>query len=144
MALFGRRQIPMTSYGYQPPSGAVAWGWHCISDGCGFAGEDAPRRWPHPCSRCGGPTDPALAEPWKHEARGVEIRFLLADGVEDGGFTEYNLPVWDFKEALRTGDGVGAKNARMTFREIDASNRAEGWGWIPGNGYFLFVWAALE
>lgn len=134
----------MTSYGYQPPPGAVAVRWWCISENCRAMGEEIPRRWPFPCPECGGPTDPLLADPWGHEARGVEIQYLLAHNVQDGGFTEYQWPLWRFKEALRTGDHAAARQARADFRALDEERRSSSDWWIPGNGYLFLVSDARE
>jgi hypothetical protein len=136
--------MPVTSYGYQPPPGAVPMRWACLDRDCGVVGDEPPRRWPFPCERCGGQTDPVLAEPWAHEARGVELRYLLAHDVQDGGFTEFQLLLWQFKEALRTGDTNAASRARADFRVLDKKRRSESDMWIPGYGYFSLVWDALE
>lgn len=144
MKLFRAKQLPVTSYGYRPPPGAHARGWHCISDGCGAVGDEVPRQWPFPCRQCGGPTDPALPEPWRHEARGTEIQHLLTHNIQDGGFTEYQWPLWRFKEALRVGDRAAARQARGDFRDLDERWRStEDW-WVPGSGYVTLVWDALE
>lgn len=141
---FKPRQLPRTSYGYQPPPGAVARGWRCVTWDCGAMGDEVPRRWPFPCSQCGGPTDPALLEPWQHEARGVEIPHLLAQGVDDGGFTEMEWPLWQFKEALRVGDAAAARSARADVRALDEAERNRYGGWISGRGYFTLVFLALQ
>lgn len=144
MPLFRPRQLPATSYGYQPPPGATARGWHCLNmENCGAVGDDVPRHWPFPCPQCGGPTDPALPEPWQHEARGVEIQYLLAHNVQDGGFTQVQWPLWRFKEALRTGDKEAAAQARADFRAL-AEQRWNDEGWLPNTGYVMLVWYALE
>jgi hypothetical protein len=142
MPLFRRQQLPMTSYGYQPPREAFARGWHCVTDGCGAVGDDVPRRWPFSCPHCGGPTGPALPDPWQHEALGAELRHRLASGFDDGGFSEMQWPLWQFKDALLNGDVVAANRARADLRAIDAQRSSEGW-WSPGDGHFILVWEAL-
>lgn len=143
MRLFGSRiRLTQTSYGYLPPGGAVVWGWHCSSRECGHTEDEVPPRgWPFRCPRCRAPTDPAFAEPWKHEARGVEIRYLLAKGVDDGGFTANELYLWRHAEALRTGDAAGARAARREFRD---SLQDDDDGFLRGFGYFSLVHASLE
>jgi hypothetical protein len=147
MGFFTRQQLPVTSYGYQAPAGAVARGWRCLNDEtCGRGGDASPRRWPFTCPDCGGPTDPALAEPWQHDARGVEIQYLLQKGVNDGGFTETEWPVWCHKDALRRNDPAAAARARAEYRALEESRALDAgyaW-WTPGRGYFLLVWQALE
>jgi hypothetical protein len=131
--MWGRRgrQLPTTSYGFTPPSGAEARNWECINrEECGRVGNGAPTRWPHACDGCGGPTDPVLAEPWAHDARGVEIQYLLASGVEDGGFTALQWPIWRHKDALideRHGDAAAA---RAEYRAIVEQQECD----YPGRG----------
>lgn len=143
MPLLGRRQLPATSYGYLPPPEAVARGWHCASRDCGAVGDEIPRRWPYPCRRCGGPTDPALPEPWQHAARGVEIQHLLAHGVEDGGFTQMEWPLWQYAEASRVGDAAAARRARADVRALDDARRAEH-GRPTHYGWCKLVWHELD
>jgi hypothetical protein len=143
LPLFKPRQLPMTSYGYQAPPGAVAARWYCLnSETCGAVGDDAPRRWPFACPKCGGPTDPVFAEPWQHEARGVEIQYLLAHNVQDGGFTEGEWPLWRFKDALLRRDQRAVAQARADVRAL-ADERFRKESWNP-SGYFMLVWHALE
>lgn len=116
MPLFGRsKQLPTTSYGYTPPPEATAVGWRCTS--CWRAGEtgDVPRRWPHPCVQCGRPADPTFAEPWAHEARGVELRHQIATGEGMVGFPQADLAIWRCTDALRRGDHAGADAVRAEF-----------------------------
>ena len=149
MPLFRSRQLPRTSYGYQPPAGAVVVGWHCTTpyesacdSGCGYQGDEIPRRWPFPCLKCGGPTDPVFAQPWQHVAKGGELQYLLAQGVDDDGITEFQWIMWRHKEARRIGDRQAAAEARRDFRAIDASGSDE--DPFRTIGYFTLVWEALE
>ena len=145
MGLFGSRiRLIETTYGYWPPAGAIVWGWSCSNRDCGHTEDEVPPRgWPFRCPRCGSSTDPAFEEPWKHEARGVEIQHLLASGVDDGGFTANELYLWRHSDALRKGDGAGACEARREFRDARSRDDKDG-GMLLGFGYFSLVHASLK
>lgn len=130
MRLFRQNLLPRTSYGYQPPPGAAVTGWRCATSyksatgqGCGVQGDEVPRRWPFPCPSCGGPTDVVLAGPWQHEAKGVELQYLLANDVDDEGLTAFQWIMWRHTEARRTGNREAAAHARRDFRAMDAGRR---------------------
>jgi hypothetical protein len=144
MGLFKSKvRLIRTSYGYDPPPDAGVWGWQCSSRNCGVTEDGVPRGgWPAPCPRCGAPTDPAFEEPWKHDARGVEIRHLLATGVEDGRFTANQLFIWRNEDALRRGDREEALRVRLEYRHAYPPDRDD--GPVTGSGYFSFVLASLR
>lgn len=145
MGLFrSRSRLIRTSYGYDPPPGAAAWGWTCTSRECGVTEAEVPRGgWPFACPRCGAPTDPAFEEPFKHDARGVEIQHLLAEGVEDGGFTANELFVWRHADALRRGDAEEARRVRAEFRAARAAEGERGMMRL-GYGSFMIVAASRD
>lgn len=115
------RQLPTTSYGYQPPPDAIAVGWRCNSSGCGRASEPGavPRSWPFRCPGCGQPVDARLADPWAHDARGVELRHAIATDSDMREISEYALPAWQYKDAMARGNRDGAIKARAEFRAYD-------------------------
>ena len=104
MPFFRSKPLPTTSYGYEPPPEATAHGWHCPE--CGRSEWEPVKRWPRMCE-CGSRTDPLFDEPWGHNAYGVELRWNLANGREDGGFSEDQLPSWLYKDAMIRGDFDG-------------------------------------
>ena len=144
MALFKSKQIPPTSYGYQAPPGATTHGWSCTNRDCSHSEHEPVRRWPHPCSSCGSPTDPLFDEPWAHDGRGVELQYNLANFPDrDGGFSAMEWPTWEYKEATRRGDVQGAQKGRLDARAVEEVRSADSW-WNPGFLYFQMVWWELD
>jgi len=140
MGIFGPKLLPTTSYGYQPPAGATALGSMPRSTDCGFSEHEPVRRWPKSCSRCGSPADPLLNKPWKHDARGVELQWLIRDHPErGGGFNQDQWEVWQFKDSYLRGDIAGANRIRKRNRKSPPDPME-----MPGENYFYFVWNALE
>lgn len=136
--------LPVTSYGYQAPAGATAYGWRCTSDDCGTSEHEPVRRWPHPCGRCGAATEPLLDEPWKHDAEGVMLRHTLSqDADAGGGFYADQLAVWTLKEVLRQRDADQIQRARDDLRAYAAKHAGRP-GWNPGNVFFPAIWSELE
>lgn len=149
MGFFSAKQLPVTSYGYLPPRGAVAAGWICATPfdsetdtGCGIQGDDVPRRWPFACPTCGGPTDVLLAEPWQHEAKGVELQYSMQHGIEDNGVVPYQWIMWRHEDALRKGDAHTLSQVRNEFRDFDDKLPIE--KSFRSMAYFVFVQAALQ
>jgi hypothetical protein len=143
MPLFKSQQIPRTSYGYQPPPGSTAHGWACTVYECGRSDHQVVKRWPFACVGCGGPTDPLFNEPWAHEARGVELQYILTHYPDrDGGFSEKQWPIWQYTDATLHNDSEGAARARASARSLDAKLSQDSW-WIPGDLYYQLVWAEL-
>jgi hypothetical protein len=134
MALFGPKQIPATSYGYQPPTGATAWGWACVNSySCGAMVREPVKRWPKACPKCGSPTDPLFDDPWDHEARGVELEYRIRNNVESGGFDEDQWQAWRFKDAAMRGDRAGMAEARISARRRAQDRLAAGNSWTPAS-----------
>jgi len=144
MALFGAKPLPGTSYGYQPAQGATAHGWVCSNLDCGTAEHEPVRRWPKACSQCGSPTDPLFDEPWKHDAEGIELQWLIRTHPErGGGFHHDQWEVWQFKDAARRGDHAALASARARARTYAAERAKDTW-WGPNSIFFYFVWTGLE
>lgn len=143
MGLFGPKQLPTTSYGYTPPPGAKATAWKCSPTGCGQTGEpgNVPRSWPFACPVCGKATDPLFAEPWAHEARGLELEHLIASGEDSSGYATYELRVWRYKDALGSGDAAAARSSLQDFWIHDSE--VADLGPRPFNAHLLLL-AALE
>jgi len=108
VALFAKRavQLPVTSYGYAPPTEATARGWQCNNYDCGTGDEPAPRSWPFHCPLCGGLADPDFDEPWHEEARGPRLQVLLnrENGGGAGHVYEAALWAWSYGRALAAGN----------------------------------------
>ena len=61
MSFFNRTpQLPLTTYGYQPPPEATAHGWSCPSEDCGVTEHEQVRKWPKRCTNCGSLADPVF------------------------------------------------------------------------------------
>lgn len=145
MGLFGPKQLPTTSYGYRPPSNAVAKGWVCTNADCGSSEHEYVRRWPKACTKCGANTDPLFELPWEHDAEGVQLRWILQnDPQRGGGFYRDRWAAWQFKDAALRGDGTAMANARAEARSYVTQRMAAASWWGPGNVYFDLVWIALE
>lgn len=147
MGLF-KAKLPPTSYGYQPPPGARANGWRCPNPrDCGQIGHEAPRRWPVSCPNCGTQVDPTFEDPWGHDARRLELDFILADPQRDSSFKRLmrvESDVWYYKEALITGNAADADAARHDLRLTTAELEADSPYFISGQGYFQIVTHGLE
>jgi hypothetical protein len=144
MGLFRSQAIPVTSYGYQPPPGATAHGWACTNNDCGVSEHEPVKRWPKGCAKCGSPTDPLLDEPWKHEAYGIELQWLIRNHPErGGGFYQDEWEVWQFQDAARRGDLAGMAETRHRVRTYAAERMSNKW-WGPGSVFFKLVWVGLE
>jgi hypothetical protein len=146
MPLFGQKQLPVTSYGYQPPSGATARGWKCTNiQTCGNGGNVPPRRWPMRCPRCGQPCDPVFDEPWAHEARGTELYWQLSnDPIRGGRFAQEGLMAWNLKDALLRRDARAATAARVMLRDYVAGKQDEGSNWDPLSTMWQAIRHALD
>ena len=138
--------LPMTSYGYLPPPGAVAVGWACTNYDCGRGDHEPVGRWPKPCPACGAATDPQLAEPWAHEARGVELRWLVTNFPQrGGGFNHDRWEAWQLNDALRRRAPGEASQVRSQIRRYtERKIQTDGAWWYPGSVYFHVVWGGLE
>ena len=113
------RRPPRTSYGYLAPPGARVSGWRCCQEDCGRGDELAPRSWPALCPECRRPVDPSFAEPWAHEARGVELRHNLgSNDPYKRGHAEIELHVWAYKDAWLRDDRTAAQAAWLSFQEV--------------------------
>ena len=146
--LFGTPQptvVPLTSYGYLPPTNAIVVGWACPQNGCGRAEREPVRGWPMACTECGHPADPMLAEPWAHVARGVELQWRIANHPDwGGGYDHDHWEAWQLRHALLRGDGATASQQRARIREyVGAKAQTSDW-WHPGNVYHYVVWDGLE
>lgn len=145
MGFFKPKPLPPTSYGYAPPAGATAHGWHCANLDCGASDHEVVRRWPKPCPQCGSPTDPLFDEPWKHEAEGVELQWLLRNHPDrGGGFHQDQWQIWQFKDAILRGDRGKASEARANARNYAVERMERDSWWAAGDIFFLFVWYDLE
>lgn len=145
MKLFGGpRRLPATSYGYDPPADAVADGWACVDgESCGQTGDPAPRRWPHRCEGCDGPTDPLFwRDPWKTEARLIELPVLIE---RNPGVSFYRVELATLRYRIGVGDGDpgAARQARAEIHAIDEANRPDTWC-QPGSSYWQIVHAATD
>lgn len=145
MAFFKTRSIPPTSYGYRPPPGATAHGWTCTNTDCSISEHEPVRHWPHSCARCGSATDPLFDQPWKHQAEGVELEWLIRNHPErGGGFYEDQWQIWQFKDALLRGDREHAGQCRASARAHAVKRIATDTWWAPGDIFFHLVWHDLE
>jgi hypothetical protein len=144
MAFFKAKQIPQTSYGYQAPPGATAHGWFCTNRDCSHSEHEPVKRWPFPCQECGSPTDPLFDEPWAHEARGIELQYILTNFPDrDGGYSAMAWPTWQYKEVMRHNKLEAAHQARLDARALEQVRSADSW-WNPGSLYFPLLWEELE
>ena len=144
MGLFGPKPLPMTSYGYQPALGATAHGWACTNYDCGTSEHEPVKRWPKSCPKCGSSTDPLLDQPWKHEAEGVELQWILRNHPKrGGGFYRDQWEVWQFRDAALRGDHAGMAEARRRARAYVTERMCDKW-WGPGSVFFHFVWDGIE
>jgi hypothetical protein len=110
MAWFsGPKQLPTNRFGYTPPLGATANGWACSSNDCGAGGDQAPRRWPATCPRCGSPADPMVPEPWKSEAEQCRFQWLIENEGDDFGYFREGLFASRFGQVLQRRDLAGAR-----------------------------------
>jgi hypothetical protein len=149
MPFFKPKQLPGTSYGYQPPPGATAHGWKCPSDKCGEVGDGVVRGF-H-CWKCGGHADPVFDEPWAHQARGVELQYQMANDPDRAGFAKVQWPAWRYTDAVLKGDSHGAAQARALARaqDLEESERLEALNlkekyWCPSHQYIDLVLRELE
>jgi hypothetical protein len=141
MPWFKSKQLPTTSYGYQPPQDATAKGWHCPE--CGRSEWETVGRWPFICE-CGVATNPIFNEPWAHDARGIELKWNMAHGDEiDGGYSRSQWPGWYYKDSALRNNTPGMSEARGQAKEISQRMAQDSW-WIPGNVWFPLVWNELE
>ncbi|MFD4673618.1 CHAT domain-containing protein [Lentzea sp. NPDC058450] len=140
------RRPPRTIFGYSPPRRAEVVGWRCHQDGCHRAESEVPRRWPHPCDNCGHPADPVFAEPWAHEARGVELSARAEDPSDDhdSRFATVELPAWRFEDALRRGDRAAAVEACADLGRLADRLRANGTTWHLSTARWKVVVSALR
>ena len=144
MGLFRSQSVPMTSYGYQPPGGATVHGWVCTNNDCSVSEHEPVKRWPKACTTCGSPADPLLDVPWKHEAEGVELQWILQNHPErGGGFYRDQWEVWQFRDAALRGDLAGIVEARRHVRAYVSERSTDKW-WGPGSVFFHFVWVGIE
>ena len=145
MPLFKPKSLPATSYGYLPPQAATAHGWSCTNFDCSVSEHEPVRRWPKPCAQCGAPTDPLFDEPWKHDAYGIELQWLLRNHPDrGGGFHQDQWQIWQFEDALRRGDRAAASQARDSARAYADERRQRDSWWGPGDIVFHLVWHDLE
>lgn len=127
MGEFGEEQLPTTSYGYQPPREATAFGWECSDrEGCGgwdgegelFAkNQRIMRGWPKQCTRCGKPADPRFNDPWAHEAEGAKLHWRVSHGANH---LRGDWEVWQFRDGVQRGDAVAVAEARARLRQFAA------------------------
>ncbi|MGY1802960.1 hypothetical protein ACI78T_06740 [Blastococcus sp. SYSU D00922] len=136
--------LPRTSYGYLPPPGATAHGWICPDQDCGIGEHEPVRRWPKACPSCGTAADPQLDPPWKHDAEGVELQWILRnDPGRGGGYHQDQWLVWQFRDAVLRRDPAAVSEARARVRTaIEAGTYARFSG--PGSILFHLVWIGLE
>ena len=147
MGLFGPKQLPLTSYGYQPPRGATAAGWRCTNrEGCGAADFLPPSRWPAHCPQCGWPCDPTFNEPWAQDALGIELTWQVSNDLSEYGrlYAHERLLAWNLTEALRQRNPAAASAARAALHDYVASRVRDGKHWSPGFTLFTSVSAELE
>ena len=140
------RHPPRTSYGYLAPAEARVQGWECHHDGCGGAGEPAPRSWPYPCPRCGRPADPAFPEPWAHEARIYRIRQQLA-GPQQAlrEVAELDQHVWAYEDACRRGDRAAIDDAWQAYHDARPSGWQDpGTWWLASTGLVRMLRLAAD
>ena len=137
--------LPVTSYGYAPPAEATQHGWACThTDVCGRSEHEFVQGWPKACPGCASPTDPLFDEPWSHDAAGIEVQHILRDDPEaGGGFHGDRWPVWQLKDALRSGNEQAVAPARLAAKGRADARQVEAW-WGPGSVYFGVVWTELE
>lgn len=90
--------------------------------------------------------DPVFDEPWAHDARGYELRSLVAS---PSNRSEYQVVVvelcaWQYKDALRKGDHTAAAEARVSLHRTAARLREENGDWHVSSGYWQIVHAAMK
>jgi hypothetical protein len=112
------RPLPPTAYGYQPPAGALATGWHCTDDGCGSRRHyDQPQSTvPARCPTCLQPASPLLAWPWQHYAERVRLDRLAAQASSEanrpfGSLVHLDSLVWTYTDLLLQGRNNEARKA---------------------------------
>jgi hypothetical protein len=108
----GNKQLPETTYGYQPPPEATASGWQCNNKDCGTGDAPAPKKWPARCPLCGGLADPDFDAPWREEARGYRLQMLAKQDGDEFGIFESGIREWRYGQALARSDVAGAEATR--------------------------------
>ncbi len=145
MSIFKNKALPATSYGYHPPLGATAQGWTCTSFECGVTDYEPVRNWAKRCSHCGAAIDPLFDSPWKHEAWGVELQWLIRNHPERGvEILQDQWQVWQFEDAVRRGDRAAALVARANARAYALKRLQNDEYFGPGDIFFYLVWYDLE
>lgn len=146
MSLFGPKQLPLTSYGYQPPRDATAKGWECTNrEDCSAVEHVPPRRWPVRCPKCGHPCDPVFNEPWAHDAEGVELKREISNRpATRAEAVSSRLLNWEFKDAIRRGDRRSAAAARAAIRRYADEQHRRSPLWNPVFVLFFPVWNSLD
>jgi len=143
--LFKSRALPATSYGYLPPPAATAHGWECSSDDCGNSANEPVRRWPKSCSLCGSPADPLFDEPWAHDAKGLQLQWVISHRPAGlASYYEARWQVWQFTDALRRGDREAAQHARHNAHTYALEHLRCDSSFSPGDIFFSLVWRELE
>lgn len=145
MPLFKPKTLPATSYDYHAPAGATAHGWACTNFDCGRSEREIVRRWPTQCSQCGSPADPLFDQPWDHDARGIELQWLIRNHPDrGGGFHQDQWQVWQVKDAFVQGDHTRAVKARSDARAYTIERMRQNSWWGPGDIFFHLVWYDLD
>jgi hypothetical protein len=147
MGIFGGKQLPVTSYGYQAPPGATVTGWRCPGDDCGRSEGIPPRRWPARCPDCGTALDPSFAEPWAHDARRMEIDAILRNPDDSPYLVDLmriESEVWNYKDGIRRNDLAAARRAQQDLFAISAKFQSEDGHFVTGSSYLVVVLHGLQ
>lgn len=145
--MFGKKTLPPTPYGYQPPPDAQVVSWECTNRQCG-EGEHGPdmRGWPKRCPKCGSLIGSGIVKPpYEHAARRAELDVKLAHPKAEW---EHQMAVdddllWRFDEALRRNDRPRASEVREEADSVIAQNLGQGSSREYGQRMKL-VWTALD
>jgi hypothetical protein len=153
MGLFGPKPFPTTSYGYTPPSAATAHGWVCANWDCrasvhkndvGVSSREIAKKWPLACAQCGSTADPLFDEPWKHEAEGLELQWILRTRPgETGGFYEGRWMEWQLKDAYLRSDRAAASRLHGEILARIRANQQSNPESQPGSSLFIPIGEAI-
>lgn len=111
----------------------------------GWTARDIAKKWPLACMRCGSPADPNFDDPWRHEAEGVEIQWILRNRPDgDSGYYESRWLEWQVKDSYLHGDLPNAVRLQGEILQRNRAYQEANPAGQPGWAFFRPVWDAIE